>query len=114
MDVFAFHVDVPAGVSAIDLSFQFLSAVSQPEGRIMMTPDMLSLQWNTVALYPAGYFSRDIEVAPSVRLPPGFTGATALESQSVAGDVTNSADLDRLFATVLDKERSGSGEITSS
>lgn len=88
VDVFAFHVDVPAGVSAIDLSFQFLSAVSQPEGRIMMTPDMLSLQWNTVALYPAGYFSRDIEVAPSVRLPPGFTGATALESQSVAGDVT--------------------------
>ncbi len=88
VDVFAFHIEVPAGVSAIDLSFQFLSAVSRPEGRIMMTPDMLSLQWNTVALYPAGYFSRDIEVEPSVRLPTGFTGATALEARSVNGDVT--------------------------
>lgn len=54
----------------------------------MMTPDMLSLQWNTVALYPAGYYSRDVEVDPSVRLPSGFTGATALETQFVAGDVT--------------------------
>ncbi|HEY1559714.1 MAG TPA: peptidase M61 [Caulobacteraceae bacterium] len=88
VNVFAFHVEIPPGVSAIELSFQFLSAVSKPEGRIMMTPDMLSLQWDTVALYPAGYFSRDIEVEPSVRLPAGFTGATALETRSVAGDVT--------------------------
>ena len=25
-----------------------------------MTPEMLNLEWNAVALYPAGYFSRDI------------------------------------------------------
>ena len=29
-NAFAFHVEVPAGISAIDLSFQFLSAVSPP------------------------------------------------------------------------------------
>jgi predicted metalloprotease with PDZ domain len=88
VNMFAFHVEVPAGVTAIDLSFQYLSAVSRPEGRIMMTPDMLSLQWNTVALYPAGYFSRGIEIEPSVRLPAGFTDATALEPKSKTGDVT--------------------------
>ena len=29
-----------------------------------MTPDMLNLQWNAVALYPAGYFARQIMVEP--------------------------------------------------
>jgi predicted metalloprotease with PDZ domain len=88
VDVYAFHVTVPAGATALDVSFQFLSAVSRPEGRIMMTPDMLSLQWDALALYPAGYFSRGVTVEPSVRLPAGFTGATALEAASSAGDVT--------------------------
>ena len=80
VDVYAFHVEAPAGVTALDVDFQFLSAVSTREGRVMMTPQMLSLEWNTVALYPAGYFSRRIMVAPSVRLPAGFTAATALET----------------------------------
>jgi len=88
VDVYAFHVDVPAGVTALDLSFQFLSAVTGREGRIMMTPQMLSLQWDTVVLYPAGYFSRDITLEPSVRLPSGFTGVTALETASSSGDMT--------------------------
>jgi len=88
VDVYAFHVTVPAGATALDLSFQFLSAVTRSQGRIMMTPDMLSLQWDTLALYPAGYFSRDITVEPSVKLPTGFTGVTALDTASSAGDVT--------------------------
>ncbi|HEY5289428.1 MAG TPA: peptidase M61, partial [Caulobacteraceae bacterium] len=88
VNVYAFHVEAPAGAAAVEVSFQFLSAVSGPEGRIMMTPDMLSLQWNTVVLYPAGYFARDIAVQPSVTLPRGFTGATALEAASTDGDAT--------------------------
>ena len=47
-----------------------------------MTPEMLNLQWNTVALYPAGYFARRITVAPSVKLPDGWQFATALEAAS--------------------------------
>ncbi len=86
VDVNAFHVDVPAGANALDLSFQFLSPVSTREGRVMMTPDMLSLEWDTVVLYPAGYFSRQITVAPSVKLPAGFTAASALETTGASGD----------------------------
>jgi predicted metalloprotease with PDZ domain len=85
VDMYAFHVDVPAGAGALDLTFQFLSPVTTREGRVMMTPDMLSLQWNTLALYPAGYFSRQIAVEPSVRLPDGFTLASALEKASTTG-----------------------------
>ncbi len=80
VDVYAFHVEAPPGASSLELTFQFLSAVSTREGRIMMTPDLLSLQWNTVLLYPAGWFSRGITVEPSVTVPTGFTAATALTS----------------------------------
>ncbi|HWE99711.1 MAG TPA: peptidase M61 [Caulobacteraceae bacterium] len=88
VDVYAFHVQIPAGVAAIDADFDFLSPVSTNEGRIMMTHQLVSLQWNTVALYPAGYFSRDIQVQATVRLPPGFSLATALDTQSVAAETT--------------------------
>ena len=88
VEVYAFHVDVPAGVSAVDLDFQFLSAVSTHEGHVSVSPQMFDLEWNTVALYPAGYFSRDIPIQATIKLPPGFTLATALDTASVAGSVT--------------------------
>jgi predicted metalloprotease with PDZ domain len=84
VDVYAFHIDAPAGVNALDLDFQFLSPVSDREGRVVMTPQMLNVEWNTVVLYPAGYYSRDIKVDASVKLPDGFTPATALEDASGA------------------------------
>ncbi len=90
VDVFAFHVEVPAGASALDLSFQFLSPVTGAEGRVQMTPAMISLEWNELALYPAGYFSRDITVAPSVRLPAGWGFATALEPSTGSGGAVTS------------------------
>src|ERR1700679_4274194 len=53
VDVYAFHVAVPNGVTAIDVDFQFLSPVANSEGRIVMTPEMMDVQWNALALYPA-------------------------------------------------------------
>jgi len=85
VDVYAFHVDVPAGVNEISVDFQFLSPVSTREGRVVMTPQMLNVEWNAVALYPAGYFSRDVKVDASVILPAGFHAATALEPVSSEG-----------------------------
>jgi predicted metalloprotease with PDZ domain len=82
LDVYAFHVDVPAGATQLDLEFQFLSAGDGNEGRIVTTPEMLNLQWNSVVLYPAGYFVRQITVEPSVKLPDGWQFATALEPES--------------------------------
>jgi len=78
VDVFAFHLDVPPGVDTIDAKFQYLSPTVPEQGRTVMTPNMLSLQWNLVALYPAGYFVRQIMVAPSATYPAGWTSATAL------------------------------------
>ncbi len=72
VDVYAFHVNVPQGVTQLDVDFQFLSPTEQREGRIVVTPDMLNVEWNAVVLYPAGYFSRDITFAPSIRVPDGW------------------------------------------
>lgn len=88
VNVFAFHVPVPAGVTAIEVDFQFLSAVDESHGRIMMTPEMLNLQWNTVALYPASHFARQILVKPSVQVPDGWQIASALKIDSSSGGIT--------------------------
>ncbi len=87
VDVFAFHVPTPPRASALDLEFQFTSPVEPAEGRVMMTPDMLNVQWNTVALYPAGHFARQITVEPSVRLPQGWRFGSALDVASASGGV---------------------------
>src|SRR6202012_2652671 len=88
VDVYPFHIEVPEGPKALCLDFQFLSPVSGREGRIVMTPAMLNVEWNTVALYPAGYFSRRVQIEPSVTLPEGFKPATALETASTSGATT--------------------------
>jgi predicted metalloprotease with PDZ domain len=85
LDVYAFHIDVPKGVTSLSLDFQFLSPVEGREGRVLMTPEMLSLEWNTVVLYPAGHYSRRIVVQPSARFPAGWKYATALETANAAG-----------------------------
>lgn len=72
VNVYAFHVNVPAGARELQVQFQYLSPTDGPQGRIVVTPEMLNLQWNAVALYPAGYFARQIQVEPSVRLPEGW------------------------------------------
>jgi len=88
VDVFAFHVAVPASATTLDVDFQFASPVDSSEGRVVITPDMLNLQWNAVTLYPAGYFARQIMMEASVRLPDGWQFATALEAASTNDSLT--------------------------
>jgi predicted metalloprotease with PDZ domain len=99
-DPYAFHLDVPAGATALDLEFQFLSPTETKMGRVVVTPDMLNLQWNAVALYPAGYFARQITVEPSVTLPEGWKFGTALETASTAGTTTTFKPVN--FDTLVD------------
>ncbi|MES2721917.1 MAG: peptidase M61 [Pseudomonadota bacterium] len=86
VNVFAFHIDVPAGVKAVELSFQHVSPTDEDQGRVTVTPEMTHVQWFSLALYPAGHFARQIQIAPEIRLPQGWTYATALEDLSKAGD----------------------------
>ena len=86
VDVYAFHLTPPAGAKSLDLDFQFVSPVQSNEGRVVMTPEMLSLQWSSMTLYPAGWFTRRIPVDAQVTLPAGWGFGTALETASKTGD----------------------------
>ncbi|WP_448659301.1 M61 family metallopeptidase [Sphingomonas sp. CJ99] len=78
LDVNAFHLDVPAGVRSIEARFQFLSATQGNQGRVVMAPKMLNLQPNSMSLYPAGYFTRNIPVSMTVTYPDGWTARSGL------------------------------------
>ena len=82
-NVYAFHIEVPAGVATLDANFQYLSPRT---GGFEITDRMMDMNWSNTALYPAGYFSRDITFAPSVKLAPDWQLGTALETASRSGD----------------------------
>jgi predicted metalloprotease with PDZ domain len=86
VNVYAFHVEVPEGVNSLNVKFDYLTPLRPDQGRIVFSSNILDLSWNTVLLYPAGYFSRDITFAPSLLLPDGWHFATALTTQSQNGD----------------------------
>ena len=85
-NVYAFHMDVPQGTSAVDVSFEYLTPQSMREGRVVMTPEMLDTQWSASTLYPAGYFARQINTEASLKLSTGWQAGTALEVASKDGD----------------------------
>lgn len=85
-DVYAFQVDVPDGASEVVAEFKFLSSQGGTQGRVVMTPEMLNLQWNANSLYPAGVITRNLQAQASVTLPKGWSYATALETERRDGD----------------------------
>jgi predicted metalloprotease with PDZ domain len=85
LSVYAFHVEVPPGASRLDLDFEFASALVRDQGRTVVTPDIVGLEWNTVVLYPAGYYVSQIPVAASITLPDGWEFAAAMDIDSRRG-----------------------------
>ena len=74
--MFAFHVEPPPGAKRLNIEFQFISPTSP--GRLQIEPVAATVQWQSVLLYPAGWYARDIPVKASLRLPAGFKPASSL------------------------------------
>ncbi len=91
LDVYTFNVQVPEGVSELRMDFQFLSPTDSAQGRTVMTPNMLNLQWNAMLLYPAGHAAHTITYQASARYPQGWDAASALTVASRNGDTVNYA-----------------------
>ncbi|AMJ58357.1 MULTISPECIES: M61 family metallopeptidase [Stenotrophomonas] len=91
LDVYTFNVQVPEGVSELRMDFQFLSPTDSAQGRTVMTPNMLNLQWNAMLLYPAGHAAHAITYQASARYPQGWDAASALTMASRNGDTVNYA-----------------------
>ncbi len=94
LDVYAFHIEVPAGATAVEVQFQYLTPQDKDQGRVVMTPEMLNLQWNAVSLYPAGYNANRIKAQTSVTYPVGWKAATALEVASTDGNTVTYKPID--------------------
>lgn len=80
VNMYALHVTVPDGVSALDAKLDFL-ATAAPSGfsaGASTSANLAMLSWNEVVLYPAGISPSQIQVEPAVRLPAGWQYGTAL------------------------------------
>ncbi len=86
VDVHAFHVSAPMDAKTLDIHFQYLSPTSEKVGVSEISRDVLTLEWNALLLYPAGYYVRQIPVAASVKIPTGWTFASALDRTTTTGD----------------------------
>jgi len=93
VDPHAFHLDIPVGVSSIDVAFEWLTQPSNAVWRVVMTPEMINLQWEKALLYPAGYAHSRITFAPSVKLPAGWQQGSALEATGREGDTITFAPI---------------------
>ncbi|HXF13779.1 MAG TPA: hypothetical protein VN517_11550 [Terriglobales bacterium] len=87
VDMWAFHVKVPQAASTLELKFQYLAPIKPQEGRI--SNKIADLTWNSVLLYPSGYFARQIRFSPELKLPDGWKFATALDVKSQSGDLVS-------------------------
>nr|WP_303705998.1 peptidase M61 [Brevundimonas naejangsanensis] len=78
----AYQIEVPAGVSEVDVAFQWLTPIEGAQGRVVVTPEMLNIQWEKALLYPAGYYSRQITFQPTLKLPQGWNYGAGLDTVS--------------------------------
>jgi predicted metalloprotease with PDZ domain len=103
-DLYAFHVNVPSGVQAIDVAFDVL--MNAP-GDVMSTHSVAIVNWNRALLYQAGIDSHHYFVKPAIVLPAGWDYATALRGAMRAGDRVDFAvtPLNMLVDSPLDMGR---------
>ena len=81
VEMFAFHCEIPAGVSTLEVSFD---DVSQPA--TTMSARLARVKWNRVLVYPRGMNSDAVHVDASIKLPNGWKFATALPVQRERGE----------------------------
>ena len=79
VDMFTFHLTVPSGADQIDIRFQFPA-----DDRV--TPSLMGLEWNEVALYRAGYPTRVEIYQPILVIPADWRYASALKTDERNGE----------------------------
>jgi predicted metalloprotease with PDZ domain len=87
-NMFAFHLEIPPGASSLDVALEVLSVhdAALPNAARMSTESLAIILWNQVLLYPAAVRSDDLQVAARLKLPAGWTLATALPRAGTAAD----------------------------
>jgi predicted metalloprotease with PDZ domain len=89
VEMFSFHIQVPAGINEIQVSFDQL--LPPPGARFSSgataSSELAVISWNQVVLYPANTDSDKVMVSASLKVPQGWGIHTALPiAQSAAGE----------------------------
>lgn len=93
VEMYEFHVDVPAGASSLEATLDYVEPVQGEGGSYTAggsaTAKMAVLSWNQVLLYPAGVPIENLTYRASLQLPPGWKFGTPLPQYGEAqGDGT--------------------------
>ncbi|HEV2484760.1 MAG TPA: M61 family peptidase [Terracidiphilus sp.] len=81
LDVFTFHLDIPAGVSHLDARYDFIEPVGGSA-----TEKLMVLEWNDVILYPAGAPAQQLSYEAKLLIPDGWKFGTSLPIENQSGD----------------------------
>ena len=90
VDMYAFHIDIPTGVTRLEIKLDYLSPAEATGTREhpSATSKLAVLNWYTVLLYPQGTRSDDLTYMASLQLPDGWKYGTALPvSKEEAGRI---------------------------
>jgi predicted metalloprotease with PDZ domain len=84
VEMYAFHCEVPPGASSVEVSLDYLAPAASGgfSSAASATTQLAMISWNQVLLYPRGASSDAILFSPSLRLPAGWSHATALDPES--------------------------------
>jgi predicted metalloprotease with PDZ domain len=90
VDMFAFHLTVPEGVTKIEMKIDFLasSALSGYSAAGSTSENLAMLSWNTLLVYPDGANASNVMFTPSVKVPDGWKFGTALDRDGGSGQTT--------------------------
>ena len=80
IDMFTFHVDVPQGVTSLDVTMDFLSPALEEgfSSGASATDQMCVVNWNQALLYPTGFTSDELTYKASLKVPKGWKFGTSL------------------------------------
>jgi predicted metalloprotease with PDZ domain len=93
VDMYAIHVEVPSGVTQLEVSLDFLATPGDTgsDEDQATSANMTVLEWNTVVLYPAHIPVAQIPIAASLTVPPDWKLGTALTVAAQKGQETSFA-----------------------
>ncbi len=96
-DASSFHLVVPDGATTLNVSLDYLAepVLSRMVNDVgnATTPNLALLRWHSVLLYPQGARPSALQVKADVRLPQGWTLATAPRPLPQSGDITQFAPM---------------------
>ena len=95
VDMYGFHVEVPPGVSRLEVSLDFLATPGDTgsDEDAGTSANMTVLEWNSVVLYPAHKPVAQIPVVASLTIPPDWKLGTALTITGQKGAETSFAQV---------------------